>query len=190
MGRLIWTILGCVAVGLGLCVSAAWLRSYLIGDWVYWRVHAAPTYHVLEVRSGWGVVMVKWERQTLSLPQGVNDLGSHWSTPGLSHAYSERSRGFVPTGLFALDFDYRAWSAPRSSYRSITIVVPYWFLLLGVIILVRLWVVSGRRLRRKIRQQRGLCGRCGYDLRATRQSCPECGERVKKRGAGKVDIRN
>jgi len=37
-------------------------------------------------------------------------------------------------------------------------------------------VREGRLADRRGRQARGLCANCGYDLRASRGRCPECGE--------------
>lgn len=34
---------------------------------------------------------------------------------------------------------------------------------------------SGRYMRKRIRDSRGLCPDCGYDVRASPERCPECG---------------
>jgi hypothetical protein len=55
--------------------------------------------------------------------------------------------------------------------------IPYWLLTLVTLLLplttTMLWA---RRRARHRRQARGLCAACGYDLRATPQRCPECGQ--------------
>jgi hypothetical protein len=50
---------------------------------------------------------------------------------------------------------------------------PHWTLgILGIIPLIALFL---RGARRRSRIRRGLCGECGYDLRASQHRCPECG---------------
>lgn len=57
--------------------------------------------------------------------------------------------------------------------RFRVIVLPLWFVLAGSAILpavrLRRWLRDRRRLRR------GWCAHCGYDLRESRERCPECG---------------
>jgi hypothetical protein len=55
------------------------------------------------------------------------------------------------------------------------VTLPYWFLALLTATPVVLKWRSLSRLRR--RRRLGLCLRCGYDLRASPQRCPECGQR-------------
>ena len=57
------------------------------------------------------------------------------------------------------------------------LVVPYW---LPVAFLVTLlyWIVWRPVRVRRRRMRLGLCGNCGYDLRAGGERCPECGERT------------
>jgi hypothetical protein len=72
----------------------------------------------------------------------------------------------------------------RYEYRSGTTVwladlrygllaVPYWLLLLAAAVPATLGIIRGRRQR--LRMTGGRCLVCGYDLRASRERCPECG---------------
>ncbi len=80
-------------------------------------------------------------------------LGFYWGTQGVRGAF---------TGT------YRYCVLPYWGVAALTGIVPV-FLLLRV----------ARRMCRLRRQQRfGLCVKCGYDLRASRQRCPECGHAI------------
>jgi hypothetical protein len=70
---------------------------------------------------------------------------------------------------------YSAMSGLRA--RSITLPPPLF--VIGTLILPVL--AYRRRLIRRVRIQAGLCGVCGYDLRATPDRCPECGAVAGKR---------
>jgi hypothetical protein len=56
--------------------------------------------------------------------------------------------------------------------------IPWWLFLMFLLALP-LWTATGA-IRRKRRMGRGVCVKCGYDLRATPGRCPECGTVVKK----------
>ena len=49
------------------------------------------------------------------------------------------------------------------------------------------WACSRRSVRRLYRQEHNLCVKCGYDLRASNERCPECGHRMNTEiGTGQV----
>ena len=57
--------------------------------------------------------------------------------------------------------------------RQHQVIVPLWFTAWLFAMPPGLWLRRYRRRRDRIR--RGLCLRCGYDLRASPDACPECG---------------
>ena len=71
--------------------------------------------------------------------------------------------------------DQTASFAPGWTERVRHLVVPLWpgVALFGLAPAMFL----GRRVRARRRARRGHCSRCGYDLRATKARCPECGTR-------------
>jgi hypothetical protein len=63
-----------------------------------------------------------------------------------------------------------------STSTTTAIVLPLWVLLLVVGILPALSIRNTwRQLKARQRRQNGCCIKCGYDLRATPDRCPECG---------------
>lgn len=55
-------------------------------------------------------------------------------------------------------------------------VITSWIcLLISIVVIVRDAVVLGRVNRQLRRQLDGRCSKCGYDLRESPASCPECG---------------
>ena len=53
------------------------------------------------------------------------------------------------------------------------VMLPYWVLVVLFSILPAIW--AGGRWRKRSRLRGGRCARCGYDLRASPERCPECG---------------
>jgi hypothetical protein len=59
------------------------------------------------------------------------------------------------------------------------IVFPHWLLALIMAISPAAWILRVRRQCRLIRS--GHCQKCGYDLRASTERCPECGTLIESK---------
>ena len=59
--------------------------------------------------------------------------------------------------------------------NSTAVEAPFWFLVIISGALPSWWALNARRRRRLRRLEGGRCVKCGYDLRATPDRCPECG---------------
>lgn len=67
------------------------------------------------------------------------------------------------------------------SVAGIDMSIPTGFVLTSILPLLAAvsWIMF--LLRRQHRSRRGLCPTCGYDLRASKDRCPECGEPIQVR---------
>jgi hypothetical protein len=63
---------------------------------------------------------------------------------------------------------------PRSGNRHLSLIVPFWLILILTALPPLAWLGQRRRARR-VPGAQNLCATCGYDLRATPDRCPECG---------------
>ncbi len=183
MGRIVryfFTI--CSAVSLLCCVAICvlWARSYRLSDGLNWANDGGWR----AVRSAKGQVVVgllvtdwssypaefhrlRYQRDVAQFPYNyvmllcgsAGDQDSHW----------ER-------GNFAW---YQKRNAGRGTLHA-TGFAPFWSLAASAAVmpagLTMLRLRSGVRARG--RKMGGHCAACGYDLRATRERCPECGVAV------------
>lgn len=70
-------------------------------------------------------------------------------------------------------------SSVHESGRECWFHIPYW-MLLPVLLPLPIWHVR-RTIRQRLRLKRGQCLNCGYDLRASKDKCPECGTAIPPR---------
>jgi hypothetical protein len=91
------------------------------------------------------------------------------------------SDGFIPVppnpNSLLTKSQFRAYSTRQvNQAKAWVLIVPLWSLLPMVTLLTGAMLWPERSWRRKDRRERaGLCVKCGYDLRATPDRCPECG---------------
>jgi hypothetical protein len=112
----------------------------------------------------------EWNDEQAKPPPTATDLDAIVSR-GLKQVRADEGRfALRGAGQYHWEFVFPAWLVV-----AITFPLPAWRGIIAVRRLQRWWCdVRERRLRRQ-RTRLGLCGDCGFDLRATSRRCPECG---------------
>lgn len=174
----------CSAMSLLLCAGAClfWVRSYSTWDRLFFNRAGGNDCGVF---SGRGSVEA-WVDEY----RGPHDGSFEWTTvvpfdPAAAAApipYDDIV-GRIPLGTWTEDyrvgglgllFVRRTYKDPfEPPQRRWCVRVAYGWVLGTTAVLPLAWA-AGRR-RRSSRRRRGLCLRCGYDLRASPERCPECG---------------
>ena len=80
---------------------------------------------------------------------------------------------------YGLDWWFEDWNLSTPTLRARLLAFPIWWgaVLVGAPAMLA-WGLPMRAMpsrRRAERRARGLCGRCGYDMRGIGGACPECG---------------
>lgn len=141
-----------------LCMASivAWVSSYSFAtNWVYVPQTSTPLPHL--------VLWVFESRGRIWLGEMRFDF-----FPG---RWVERAESVdISAAHEFIGFGYDKLGEDRMPLRGIR--VPYWFVALATGLIPGYWVA--RRFTRS-RGKEGLCPACGYDLRASKDRCPECG---------------
>jgi len=155
-----------------LCVAAVvlWVRSFWYDDQVSFSA-GERMYGMQAVR---GRIALTWTSPDRGWRNYNGGGWSHVPTAGRDPSQEEldemcRSR-FLGFATDAFTFNPGNAAGPQTNH---VLVVPHWFVVAASLAPLALPALSWARARR--RRARGLCAACGYDLRATRQKCPECG---------------
>lgn len=178
--RLLWLAGPLVAAGLGL-------RSFRTMDEVSAVdrdnvLRAAISYrgavHFVRAENNSTPRAMGWDEYDVPAAATWGDFYSldheDWRLLGVAR-FSTPRRGGGGAAARATPVSSRPRLAPwvfTSPYKAYA--VPYWLPLM--ITAVPAALVIARLVRRASRRRRGLCPGCGYDLRATAERCPECGE--------------
>jgi hypothetical protein len=108
------------------------------------------------------------------------DVSWHWyDMTGLSGGKGTRTYWFVGEpgwygdGVWGSEMVVLVRRLSNGVQRGWWVFVDYWTIIVLTAILPACSLRG--RWRRSSRRQRGLCPTCGYDLRASKDRCPECG---------------
>jgi hypothetical protein len=180
-----WLLNGLAAMSLilGIATVAFWVRGYWIADsFKYtWSSSITDSY------------AMKWPPQYklrnafvgLSSSKGVAMIlgdasGGYVRTypMGLVHQKIRHGNTFWPPNQtvwnhlgFWAGSDTAHGGGNSGEIHNFFLIIPFWLVLLLAAAMPLRWVYIYRR----DRHPRGFCTKCGYDLRATPDRCPECG---------------
>ena len=173
---------------------ALWVRSHYWSDTIIFHLTPAPEHPVGRDVSLWlfsnaGGAAIELQRTVAPISSRGSEQLYGVRHPRFSvskyHTPAHDRRPHRPTRsltwrLFGFDVEGETFSTVISiPTRRDSIVFPYWMAALAASVVpgVRVW----RAARRSRDRWRGRCARCGYDLRATPERCPECGSAVARR---------
>jgi hypothetical protein len=183
MRRRLFNAAALVSLLLYALTMAAFVRSLRRSDQLQWFRHASDDRFdyrwYLLVISGRGGVELAYDAEVLE-PIDPRYWAAHgdWVWRGWSVGppqYPRPAFGSRQRATYGFWFE---WSNTPGTIRR-EIILPYWLLLVATAAPPLTWLV--RRRRQRLRRQRavaGLCTTCGYDLRASTETCPECGARI------------
>jgi hypothetical protein len=183
-----------VLAGVSLLLFVAIVVLYIRGFTTYDVVSLDTPYHEIYLLGGAGSVRFVWgwfdftsgPNNPVSGNPALPAPGWHvnWSSEDVEFIFDEffwdgpadPSEAWRPRWLpVRVDWGSNArWfseSPPHGQGWGLT--VSYWPLALITAAAPAVWIEKKRRSRR--RRNTGLCAKCGYDLRATPERCPECG---------------
>ena len=182
-----------------IATVALWIRSYWISDKLHWSRLASRDAEpgAYAGKIGWVDVWAVRGRLAVLVGTGrayLNDEDIHdWP---LHIRHESDPAGMVRTEevespdpwlvanenppFYHVYFNWGGFACYRNDLGDAPEhngTLPLWFLA-SVTAIGPLWATrsAALRRRRKLRRSRGLCVNCGYDLRATPDRCPECGD--------------
>jgi hypothetical protein len=167
-------------VSLALCLSTlvAAARSFARTDDFAWlKMDDAGAYYfgVVSGRAGLSVAFDAelYEKQSQTDAPAARPAGK-WSWQDHGVGPPRRLTPPFNTGERTRFGFWFKWTHTADTIRR-EIILPYWFLTVFTGLLPILWLTRRRDSLRRRRLAAGLCTRCGYDLRASPDNCPECG---------------
>ncbi|HEX3358737.1 MAG TPA: hypothetical protein VHS31_17305 [Tepidisphaeraceae bacterium] len=176
--RRLFTFLAILSLLLCLATLVLWVRSYWQRDVFKHGDSTASNTDIYELVSSSGELDISADHNGSTESRVSYPLGMSASAIRSSqmNTLSTLQKQVQSKSYWFAGFGYNRWEIP-SLFANHTIHLPHWFpaLLFAIFPALRLRYIL--RTRRALHRNRaGLCLHCGYDLRATPDCCPECGQ--------------
>lgn len=189
MKRRLFNAFAAMSMVLCLAVCGLWSRSYWWRDDMFVNIGMQPVRNASGATAYFGMrscnfgsrrgVVYANVHLLLNRSAGLWDPPPgplRWEHDRLPVGRLGRDGPLQPLLRFEFEHESLEVSANGATTSMFHVALPHWFLsAMFALPAVATWV---RRLQRRHRNRRanaGLCPRCGYDLRATPDRCPECG---------------
>jgi hypothetical protein len=168
-------ILVCLSLILLLASSSMAIRSYFRGDWLAKTSHGRSN----SISSAKGSIVFD-----------ASEMDPLFSLDGATFGTTNRVyySTWEPPRTFAERLGFWSMDTRMKSGPFFRTIIPYWPLiaLFGVLPADAAFTMLRGWLKRRWPKE-GLCRTCGYDLRESKQRCPECGTEV-VRGANPTEV--
>jgi hypothetical protein len=191
MKRWMWNILCAFSLLLWVATVGLWLRSHWIDD--LWVIPSPATYSAVRSVRGNLELICTNGTGTRSPPKrlglGSFDMDAEGAYPMLIPTiHHQPPSAACRFGIIGVELDsyimpLKSRHQPRpvllkysGAYRGYRLFIPHWLLALLYLVMPLGWFKGAIRQRR--RPKLGLCQKCGYDLRASPERCPECGTAI------------
>lgn len=175
--RIVLNTLTAVLLLLSVAATAFWLRSHVVGDTLRWEERRGYVETKFAFDSAAGGVMLcrhwyHWEHLSDDAPIKREPDYKRFDWERDKHPRRWADGINRPTFWDRVGFDVLISRSPTYTFHRL--VVPYWFVVL-VLAVAPGWRLT-RWWRRRRQRRLGHCFVCGYDIRATPDRCPECGQ--------------
>ena len=164
MKRRIFNAIAVASAVLCVAMVGLWVRSYSTGD----QVAFSGSNYIFGISSNEGWLWFYKGRRFLPNRDGEGFIYRS-SPPPVRPADRISNWNEVYTGDHAWGASYRCFVVAAWKVSSILLLLAARPLLISAESAIRKWWRSNNE------RNRGICRRCGYDLRATPERCPECG---------------
>jgi hypothetical protein len=188
MKRFVFNIVSAASLVLCLASSLLWARSHLLHERYIWR--SGSDWQALVNYDG-TLLFEKMRGLKIEYETGYQRLGRRtvgfWEAERANSSIrADRRIQFLGAGWYRAGnwFQMQGSHPPPSFWFSYEVyVTSYWLLSLPSSVFPLLWVA--RFWRRRWRRMHGFCLHCGYNLRASKDRCPECGTPILGRITGR-----